>query len=231
MGPWNKFKPRPKEIRFFIAEQLRLIGPLRELFKFNIWSDGEFTKVGKWPVNKFDLAKNCSSLASLIKMSGRTPENKLEEISSLTRLERLPIPLLSNPDKLLTWRFSSLRFFSWKRLSVKLPDKPFSSKERCCRELQFSKPFGTSPENWLLEKLSTWILVDIVHIPLLLMDPTKALLLMSMIFMFGRLNNSSRSEPWRKSWEKFRTLNWFKPAKDPQIFPESSKLCKNTRAI
>ena len=103
IGPWNKFEPRFKETRFFIAEQLRLIGPLREfLFKYNLWSDGEFTKeVGKWPVNKFDMAENCSILASLIKMSGRTPENKVEEISSLIRLERLPIPLLSDPDMLL----------------------------------------------------------------------------------------------------------------------------------
>ena len=46
IGPRNRLLPRPRETRFFIAEQLRLIGPLREfLFKINIRSDGEFTKV------------------------------------------------------------------------------------------------------------------------------------------------------------------------------------------
>ena len=62
-------------------------------------------------MNKFDLAENCSSLASLVKMSGRTPENKLKEISSLTRLERLPIPFTQRPRQAIALKIKFTKIF------------------------------------------------------------------------------------------------------------------------
>lgn len=142
-----------------IAEQFILIGPSRLLLCRSILKSGaEFTKeAGNNPVNLFELAEKDSSFLSLPKTSGRLPLKSFKEIFNSTRLERFPIPSVTQwPRKLILLKVQNSECCSRNKFSGKVPDRPFPLRKTYCNEVQFSKYIEPSPKK-LRARSRYWI--------------------------------------------------------------------------
>ncbi|KAK8690750.1 hypothetical protein V6N13_074277 [Hibiscus sabdariffa] len=88
--PLELLGPRRRDLRWTMAEQLRLIGPfMLLLWRSSLVIDGELSNgTDRVPLNLFEPTENFSSFPRLTDTSGRTPENELDEMSNSTKLER-----------------------------------------------------------------------------------------------------------------------------------------------